>query len=892
MIATAAIAKLLAEANLPFTVGFEFLADGIRVKGKPYPVVKMQWVEGQAINAFVKDNLNKASLLEAMLNIWVRLCRRLRETGMAHADLQHGNVILVPGQTQNSLGLKLVDYDGMFVPALAGKPPGEAGHASYQHPERIKTNNYSADLDRFPHLVVATALRGLLVGGKPMWEKYDTGDNLLFTAKDFTNPSQSKAMRELWDSGDPFTVGLLSHLVISAAKPLAQTPWLDTLMPEGRAPVLTPSQERQAMKLLGIPVQGAIPAAAEPATTGEDWGEAAPPRKSRPAEPSPLPAEELAFEPEGLAEIRGSRVSRNVPEAKNSKALFALIVGGLALIAVAVGVFVFAGKKNKGGETVAQNSGSSGEIKPPEEPQPKPKPAEPKPTDSKPKDPDEPMPNPPVDSQPNTPDAVEPPVPAGVKLGKMVWQINFGHDVATMVHYSKDGSKLIVPMEKTGQIRVYDAKNGRPITTFKMHEPIDLVVAAPLPGGKVVSRGSEPVMLVWDDSTGTVLSRIPMPSTADPIVKLQSDPSGRYVLAATLNKMICKDTDQDASAIFETGGGSSKEKAFGSAGAIISKDGTRLLAISPANNFIDMPIAGGGSAPSVPIPVSGPKRILDWDSRKNLAILGLPNGVICTCNTLTGKKLADNFPKTVGRAALTPDSKFVVLNGENTHNILYCDPATGAILGQIPDKVSKRAYWIDLSPDGATAAYVTNFNYVRKLTVVASPFGAVSAMPSSKPPVEATSPNMPSEPGELVNMLTLTDAEVTDNTVTCVAMSAGCRSFAYCDAKILKVMTVAEKPVLICRDEMPRGTRPRGVWFLPNDDLLVHLQEGREDASLRIIKGTTGKTEAIFKLNGLDAKARFVVNSGGTHGAIVRPNGGDEHLRSRHAAGNGQRGSS
>src|SRR5438874_12287010 len=192
----AAIATHLAQANLPFTVGFEFLADGIRVKGQSYPAVKMQWVEGFALNAFVKDNLNRATILESLLSLWVRLCRRLRETGMAHCDLQHGNVILVPGEAgKNVLGLKLVDYDGMFVPALAGKPPGEAGHAPFQHPQRIQINAYSADLDKFPHLVVATALRGLLIGGKALWDKYDTGDNLLFTAKDFTAVHQRSEER-------------------------------------------------------------------------------------------------------------------------------------------------------------------------------------------------------------------------------------------------------------------------------------------------------------------------------------------------------------------------------------------------------------------------------------------------------------------------------------------------------------------------------------------------------------------------------------------------------------------------------------------------------------------------------------------------------------------------
>ena len=107
---------------------------------------------------------------------------------MAHADLQHGNVILVPGRKDGALAIKLIDYDGMWVPALAGRDSGEVGHANYQHPQRLKEGTYSADVDRFPLLVVATALRGLMVAGRALWDQFDNGDNLLFKESDLRNP--------------------------------------------------------------------------------------------------------------------------------------------------------------------------------------------------------------------------------------------------------------------------------------------------------------------------------------------------------------------------------------------------------------------------------------------------------------------------------------------------------------------------------------------------------------------------------------------------------------------------------------------------------------------------------------------------------------------------------
>src|SRR5207244_6522301 len=128
---------------------------------------------------------------------WVSLARRLREVNMADADLQHGNVLLVPGSTAKSLAVKLIDYDGMFVPALASKKSGEVGHPNYQHPQRLREGIYNGEVDRFPLLVVATALRALSVAGKELWPRYDNGDNLLFRECDLKDRGTSALFGDL-----------------------------------------------------------------------------------------------------------------------------------------------------------------------------------------------------------------------------------------------------------------------------------------------------------------------------------------------------------------------------------------------------------------------------------------------------------------------------------------------------------------------------------------------------------------------------------------------------------------------------------------------------------------------------------------------------------------------
>jgi hypothetical protein len=155
------ISKYLPQARLPFSVDFTYLPRGIRIGQACYPVLKMQWVEGFLLNEFVRNNLEKRELLDDLGQLWLRMAKRLRAAGIAHGDLQHGNVILIPGKKARSLALKLIDYDGMYVPALANRKPGEVGHPAYQHPQRLDQAIYGPEVDRFAFLSIACALRAL-----------------------------------------------------------------------------------------------------------------------------------------------------------------------------------------------------------------------------------------------------------------------------------------------------------------------------------------------------------------------------------------------------------------------------------------------------------------------------------------------------------------------------------------------------------------------------------------------------------------------------------------------------------------------------------------------------------------------------------------------------------
>ncbi len=256
----AAISRHLRNANLPFMVDFTYLEQGIRVLGRWYPVLKMQWVEGLTLNQFVKQYAEKPVTLEALLQSWARMAKALRAAQIGHGDLQHGNVLLVPGSGANSLALKLIDYDGMWVPALAGTKSGEVGHPSYQHPQRIREGTYSIDVDRFPLLLIATALRALKAGGRGLWDRYDNGDNLLFKETDLRAPQQSALFRELQQLADPATAALLVPLLRSLSGGLASAPALEEVMPDTRpAPVPTPPRRPIATATAAAPLASRSP---------------------------------------------------------------------------------------------------------------------------------------------------------------------------------------------------------------------------------------------------------------------------------------------------------------------------------------------------------------------------------------------------------------------------------------------------------------------------------------------------------------------------------------------------------------------------------------------------------------------------------------------------------
>jgi hypothetical protein len=206
----ALISEHLRTSRLPYTVDFSFDAAGIRVGGKSYPTVKMEWIDALSLNRYVNQlavarNRGGFTGLAAR---WQEMIHKLGTSSVAHGDLQHGNVLVTAAGE-----LRLVDYDGMFVPALHGKKATELGQPSYQHPER-HTSFFNADLDRYAALTIFTALHALAVD-PGLWDAFDNDDNMLFVSDDHRDPTSSRLFARLLTMPSP--VDRLSTALANAA---------------------------------------------------------------------------------------------------------------------------------------------------------------------------------------------------------------------------------------------------------------------------------------------------------------------------------------------------------------------------------------------------------------------------------------------------------------------------------------------------------------------------------------------------------------------------------------------------------------------------------------------------------------------------------------------------
>ncbi len=168
----------------------ELFVDTDNSEEDDFPVLLMDWVEGKTLDVYIKENINNQYALEMLAYQFNKMAAWLITQPFAHGDLKPDNIIMKEdGQ------LVLVDYDGIYVPAMKGQKAREIGSPGFRHPSRT-VDVYDEHIDDFSIASIALALKAIAL--KPiLWNEFGGNDILLFSENDFLDLSQSKVITAL-----------------------------------------------------------------------------------------------------------------------------------------------------------------------------------------------------------------------------------------------------------------------------------------------------------------------------------------------------------------------------------------------------------------------------------------------------------------------------------------------------------------------------------------------------------------------------------------------------------------------------------------------------------------------------------------------------------------------
>lgn len=189
------ISEYINRNNHSFFVKFQYLTEGIYVQNRWNPIIKMGWIEGKTLGAYIDSCYLDGSRLDSLMDQWVKLAEKLATDGVAHCDYHSGNILVKDDN------LVLVDYDSMFLPAFRNQVSGFMGDANFQHPTR--NNEFNEYIDSFSSWIIYLTLRSIR-NHSALWEHlYVKNDKpLIFKSTDYRAFGQSRAFQLLSNSGN------------------------------------------------------------------------------------------------------------------------------------------------------------------------------------------------------------------------------------------------------------------------------------------------------------------------------------------------------------------------------------------------------------------------------------------------------------------------------------------------------------------------------------------------------------------------------------------------------------------------------------------------------------------------------------------------------------------
>jgi len=188
------IAKELKDVSSPYLTSVRYLdkelfVDTDQTTETEFPVLLMDWVEGKTLDKYLRENLDDKYALEMLAYRFSQLAQWLIPQPFAHGDLKPDNIIVHEDGT-----LVLVDYDGMYVPAMKGQKARELGSPDFRHPQRTE-DDFDEHIDVFPLISIFLSLKA--ISFSPIFfDEYGAADRLLLSARNYNAISESGWMKE------------------------------------------------------------------------------------------------------------------------------------------------------------------------------------------------------------------------------------------------------------------------------------------------------------------------------------------------------------------------------------------------------------------------------------------------------------------------------------------------------------------------------------------------------------------------------------------------------------------------------------------------------------------------------------------------------------------------
>ncbi|MBF1382164.1 Sel1-like repeat-containing protein kinase family protein [Porphyromonas sp.] len=168
----------------------ELFVDVPNTGGEEYPVLLMDWVDGIPLDQYLKTIINKGYENDLLAYRFSLLARWLVTQPFAHGDLKPDNICV-----RDDGSLVLLDYDGMYVPALSGRKPLEQGSPHYRHPLR-STLPFDAHIDDYSLSLILLSLRAIAFD-ETLYVRYSSSEYLLLSEQDQLNSYTSPIFKEL-----------------------------------------------------------------------------------------------------------------------------------------------------------------------------------------------------------------------------------------------------------------------------------------------------------------------------------------------------------------------------------------------------------------------------------------------------------------------------------------------------------------------------------------------------------------------------------------------------------------------------------------------------------------------------------------------------------------------